>query len=159
MPRVLLTLVACVLGLVVYCGNLNFQLHTHAAEQGGEKCPPNALHTICGGPHMERDYVLGKALECLLGPAAVRPAVPTRGFEDLWEIDAGSEIFHIAQSVAQQAENSEGRSGDMPTTGLAVIRKNACVKVCESISRHFAKFTFFSLVEWHTYDECSSALS
>ena len=126
----MLTLVSCVLGLAIvgYCGNLNFQLHTHAAEEGGEKCSPNALHTICEGPHMERDYVLGKALECLLGPAAVQPAVPTRGFEFLWELDAGSEIFHIAKSVAQQAENSEGRSGDM--TGLAVISQTACVKVC-----------------------------
>ena len=100
-----------------------------AAAAGGACPPPQSLHTLCPAAPVEREYVAGKASECLLGPAVRTPA-PAFGAELGWGEDASPELARVVQSAVQRAVDPAGAAG----ASAGVISPAACHAVSNALA-------------------------
>ena len=91
--------------------------------------PPHSLHTLCPATPVERDYVAGKASECLLGPVVrTRTPAPSFGAQLGWGEDA--ELLRVKSEV-QQAVHLASDSG----ASAGVISPAACHTLCNALAR------------------------
>jgi len=121
----------CGAGLVAYRGAFGAVDARVATWAAASSCPPpQSLHSLCPATPVEREYVAGKASECLLGPGVrTRTPTPVFGAHLGWGEDARPELLRV-KSAVQQAVDLASDSG----ASAGVISPAACHTLCNALA-------------------------
>ena len=115
----------CGAGLVAYGGA--FGAVDARASTSASSCPPSqSLHTLCPATPVEREYVAGKASECLLGPGVHMPA-PAFGAQLGWGEDARPELLRVKSAVQHAVDLASD-------AGAGIISPAACHTLCSALA-------------------------